>query len=335
MNRGKLGHRGCWVRIRGPVCNLLIIGLYLPPQYSRQSHVVTLRKLKELLRECGVHDCVIILGDFNVRLPRCYRDIIGRYAHRQVNRKMSMKKKEILSILARNGLCAINTYFRPKKRQTIDTWKRKGANQRGQIDYVMASKRWRSCFTDAKVVWSHARFKHGEFTDHGMVKTTFRWRLRRRRATPRINWRALKPQMTLDVNPVQVNQVLTDFDNGCQARWQEQDQELTLAGRMKALNTVTVSVAESVIPPTVPHAIAKLVPSERSKAFAEERAKELERGVTPQRRAELHRKMGRHRRADYRQCISKPSCYPRHNRVFPTTSNVTENTSWKKNMKRF
>ena len=51
MNRGKLGKRGCWVRIRGPVCNLLIIGIYIPSEWTRASTIELIRMLMELLRE--------------------------------------------------------------------------------------------------------------------------------------------------------------------------------------------------------------------------------------------------------------------------------------------
>ena len=67
MNRGNLGTRGCCVRIKVPVCNLLIIGIYLPSQYSRATAVELLKALKELLQNCSEHDCIILLGDFSIR----------------------------------------------------------------------------------------------------------------------------------------------------------------------------------------------------------------------------------------------------------------------------
>ena len=93
LDRGKLGTRGCWVRIEGPVCNLLIIGIYLPPQYSKTCAVDALKALKAFLKVRSPYDCVILLGDFNVKLPRRFRDLVGPYAHEHLTRTLSTKKK--------------------------------------------------------------------------------------------------------------------------------------------------------------------------------------------------------------------------------------------------
>ena len=67
--------------------------------------------------------------------------------------------RRIISVLWRWTAClpSIRSYFRQKKRRELFTWKRKGDLQWGQIDYIMTSKRWRSCFTNAKVVWKHSK----------------------------------------------------------------------------------------------------------------------------------------------------------------------------------
>ena len=300
MDRGSLGTRGCWVRIRGPVCNLLLIGVYLPPQRSKTNDVDIMKQLKALLKSRSENDCVVLMGDFNVRLPRKYKDVVGPFAHRHWSKTMSGRKLEILRIMMMNGLFAVNTYFRSKKRQSMHTWRRSRDHQRGQIDYVMASKRWRSSFTDAKVQWRHSRFKHGEPTDHGLILVKFRWRLGKRKRTSRIYWRGLKPIMTAGDEPVNINRTLTEFDKECQAEWST-DHDITQGDPLMTLNRVTTSVAKQVIPPVALETTAKLRPSAESKAFAEERAEEIKRGVTPQRRKQLHRKMSRFRRKDYKQ----------------------------------
>ena len=76
------------MRIEGAVCNLLIICIYLPPLYSKADTVVLLKKLREFLRDRSQHDCVVMLGDFNIKFPRLYKDIIGPYAHRVAGRKL-------------------------------------------------------------------------------------------------------------------------------------------------------------------------------------------------------------------------------------------------------
>ena len=178
LNRGRIGTRGCWVRIQGPVCNLLLICVYLPPLYSKADVVILLKGLKEVLRDRSQHDCVVLLGDFNVKFPRRYQDIIGPYAYKLGKQKLRKRTRDLLQLFVTNDLCVPSTYFRPKKRQTTHTWRRAHDTSRGQIDYIVASRRWRSCFTDSKVYWSAQRFKSGTHTDHGLLVSKFRWRLR-------------------------------------------------------------------------------------------------------------------------------------------------------------
>ena len=300
INRGKLGTRGWWVRIQGPVCNLLIIGIYLPPQYSKTCAVGIMKSLKQLLKERSPHDCVILLGDFNIRLPRHFKDIVGPYAHAHLAKTLSVKKKSILHVMAASGLFAVNTYFRPRRRQSYHTWRNKRGKQRGQIDYIMASKRWRSCFTDSKVTWGPARFKHGKPSDHGMVLARFKWRLRNRVARRSINWRAIRPAMTHGVNPQNVNRLLDEYDAKCA----ELIPDIVLdnpAEAMETLNRVSVEVANKMIPSAKSVRAERMHPSPSSIEFAAARALEIGEGVTPQRERELHRKMQRMRRRDYRQ----------------------------------
>ena len=170
------------MRIQGATCNLLIIYIYLPPFYSKAAETVgLLKKVKELLGERSLHDCVILLGDLNVKFPRKYKFIIGPYANMEVGRKLRTRTRELIRIFETNDLCVPSTYFRPKKRQTCHTWRRGHDKTRGQIDYIVASRRWRSCFHDSKVYWSAQRFKSGTKTDHGLLVVKFRWRLWKQR----------------------------------------------------------------------------------------------------------------------------------------------------------
>ena len=205
LNRGRIGKRGCWVRIQGPVCNLLLICGYLPPLYSKADVVALLKGIKDVLRDRSMHDCVVWFGDFNVNFPRRYQNIIGPYAYRQGQKKLRQRTKDLLNIFEANDLCVPSTYFRPKKRQNCITWRRDHDKAKGQIDYIVASRRWRSCFYDSKVYWSAQRFKSGTETDHGLLVTKFRWRLRQqRRIAPTVNWAALKPVKVKDEDQVVV-----------------------------------------------------------------------------------------------------------------------------------
>ena len=99
LQRGRLGRRGCYVRIQGATCNLLIICVYFPPFYSNAPEAIRLlKKLKELLDECSLHDCVILMGDFNLKFPRRYKFITGPYANRECGKKLRTRTRELLRL---------------------------------------------------------------------------------------------------------------------------------------------------------------------------------------------------------------------------------------------
>ena len=49
-----------------------------------------------------------------------------------------------------------------------------------QIDYICVSRRWVSCVRKARVRWAPSihRDQHGEKNDHGLVESTWKWRIR-------------------------------------------------------------------------------------------------------------------------------------------------------------
>lgn len=229
LHRGKIGTRGCWVRIQGPTCNLLIICIYVPPIGSKAEVVGLMKGLREVLLHRSQHDCVILLGDLNVEFPRRYRKIIGPYAWKQGQTKLRRRTREFLEMFEQHSLCVPSTYFRPKRRHSMHTWRGAGPNgseRRGQIDHIVASKRWRSCFHDCKVYWNAQRFKSGTKTDHGMLVSKFRWRLcKQKRAPLAINWTALKPLKADDDD--ETNPVLDTFEDHCKRIWETQLARLT------------------------------------------------------------------------------------------------------------
>ena len=63
---GSEGERICWARIKGPVCHLFVIAVYLPHRgHTMPSQDDTLNDLHKVLSEVPEHDCVCILGDLN------------------------------------------------------------------------------------------------------------------------------------------------------------------------------------------------------------------------------------------------------------------------------
>ena len=69
MSFGSEGERVCWVRLRGPVCNLFVIASYLPHRGRvAPSQGDTLSDIQTVLSKVPARDCVCLLGDFNEQL---------------------------------------------------------------------------------------------------------------------------------------------------------------------------------------------------------------------------------------------------------------------------
>ena len=71
IHTGCRGPRIVFARIRASPCNLFVVCVYIPHS-GRQSPSAadTMYELEDLLNSARLHDCVIVLGDFNAKLPR-------------------------------------------------------------------------------------------------------------------------------------------------------------------------------------------------------------------------------------------------------------------------
>ena len=161
MDAGSEGARIAWVRIRGPTCNLFIVGVYLP--HSRRKakpHARdVLERLEKFLRgRLGRHDCLIILGDFNAQLPRGFPGLTGKWTLSIQGDKGNAPL--VMSFMRRHGLMATNTLFQPPRGESVATWQRPSRNalrlaelggypartanrfRPKQLDYVLCITRW-------------------------------------------------------------------------------------------------------------------------------------------------------------------------------------------------
>ena len=81
LEKGHVGTRIAWVRLRGPVCNLFYIVVYIP----HKGRVVkpraedTIRQLANLLQKVKKSDCVVIAGGFNCQLQRSVQGCTGKW----------------------------------------------------------------------------------------------------------------------------------------------------------------------------------------------------------------------------------------------------------------
>ena len=72
--------RICWVRLRGPACNLFVVAVYVPHDSRvKPSRTDTLSELDAVCSQAKQGDCIVILGDFNVQLNGGVQGCTGAY----------------------------------------------------------------------------------------------------------------------------------------------------------------------------------------------------------------------------------------------------------------
>ena len=115
LSFGSVGERCCYVRLEGPVCNLLFASTYIPHR-GRVSpdQDDTIADLHEALKKAQPDDCIILLGDLNEQLGPNIKDRTGRWT----GGKSSKNADKILDIMHMYDLYAANTHFEPKQGET-------------------------------------------------------------------------------------------------------------------------------------------------------------------------------------------------------------------------
>ena len=72
--------RICWVRLKGPACNLFIVAVYMPHASRVQpAQADTLGELDVICKQAKPGDCLVVMGDLNVQLPSCVQGCTGKY----------------------------------------------------------------------------------------------------------------------------------------------------------------------------------------------------------------------------------------------------------------
>ena len=82
LSSGHVGTRIAWVRLKGPVCNLLYIVVYIPHKGRTVTPQAedTIAELTQLLRTVKKSECVIVGGDFNCQLQRSIQGCTGKWS---------------------------------------------------------------------------------------------------------------------------------------------------------------------------------------------------------------------------------------------------------------
>ena len=145
------------------------------PHAGRQnpSSTDTLADLEALLASVPQHDSVIVLGDFNAKLPCSNGRHTGRWCiHTRGNQAGDM----LGSLMERRQLCAVSTLHQPRRHATNATYLAKDRRYGpSQIDYILAWCRWATSVHHSRVKWGVSCQRWGRHYDHGLVTCTVEW----------------------------------------------------------------------------------------------------------------------------------------------------------------
>ena len=178
MHKGCIGSRVVYARFRGAVCNLFVIGIYVPHSKHRNpTRANVLAELESVLMKVCPTDCVIILGDFNSKLPRSHENMTGKWCVHK-NADAYGGGNALLDIMRRHRLVAASTLHQPRRGHTNATFiSRNPEYKPSQIDYVLCSKRWTSSVRSSRVRWGVSIQRWGRHFDHGLVECEWKVRL--------------------------------------------------------------------------------------------------------------------------------------------------------------
>ena len=116
---GSEGERVCWVRIRGPVCHLFVVAVYLPHRgRTVPSQDDTLADLQKVLSNVPAHDCMCVLGDLNEQVEANIQGLTGKWT----GGPASKNADKVAQLMRLNQLVAVNTMFQPRKQHSVCTF---------------------------------------------------------------------------------------------------------------------------------------------------------------------------------------------------------------------
>ena len=119
MSFGSEGERICWVRLKGPICNITIIAVYVPHRgRTTPCQDDTLRDLDKTLSKIRRGDCVCVLGDFNEQLSSNVPKRTGRWTAGPA----SPNAEKVIQLMQMHELTAANTMFAPKHQEALYTF---------------------------------------------------------------------------------------------------------------------------------------------------------------------------------------------------------------------
>ena len=294
LHQGCVGSRIVYARINGAVSNLFIICVYVPhARATNPTRDNILSELDKLLCKVPYSDCIIVLGDFNSRLPRLCKGLTGRWCvHKRADN--SGGGKALLELMKNHRLVAASTLHKPKRGHTNATFiPRDTRYQPTQLDYILCSERWVTSVTRSRVMWGPSIQRWGRKFDHGLVECTWNVRLRAPRKIHKPDFSALKTD----------SEVAKKFDYTVKSHLSSVDiNNDNSSERLKRLNNATREAIRG-LPNRKPQPLRKRCVSDRTRELIDSRARRFKELSTDERK-QLNRAISRSCRSDYREYIS-------------------------------
>ena len=191
MDSGSIGSRIVFCKFSGTFFNIVVVGVYIPQKKRKKPDQKDIYdKLEAFLMKISDRDCIILLGDFNSRLPR---DTDGRVGHWCIHKNSDTGGDRLLEIMNRRSLRCVSTYFQPRRNHSNATYINiQPEKPPSQIDYIIVSSRWSSSARSCSTKWGISIASHGRKYDHGLVVMSFKSRLKCDRRSERKDFSSLK-----------------------------------------------------------------------------------------------------------------------------------------------
>ena len=294
MHQGCVGSRIVFARFQAAVSNIFVICVYIPHANSTNpSSADTLSDLDNLLCKVPQSDCIIVLGDFNSRLPRLHKGLTGRWSvHTRADKHGG--GVALLELMATHGLVAASTRHKPKRNHTNATFIQRDTSYKPvQLDYILCSERWVTSAIRSRVRWGPAIQRWGRKFDHGLVECMWKVRLKASKKIHKPDFSALKKD----------SEIARKFDADIRDRLSTEIDVANPCERLKRLNAATKE-AISALPNRKTQPFRKRYVSDQTRALIESRAQRFQQ-LQPekQERRKLNREISRSCRNDYRTYI--------------------------------
>ena len=296
LHHGCIGSRIVYARFSGAVSNIFVICVYVPNANSTNpSRVNTLSDLDKLLCKVPRSDCMLVLGDFNSRLPRLHKGLTGRWCvHTRADNHGG--GEALLELMMNHGLVAASTRHKPKRGHTNATFiQRDTRYSPTQLDYILCSERWVTSASRSRVRWGPSIQRWGRKFDHGLVECVWKVRLRAPRKIHKPDFSTLRSD----------NEVAKKFDEDVRDKLSSTDVDIeNPCERLKRMNEATKE-AISKLPNRKRQPFRKRYVSDQTRTLIDARAQRFQQLKLDKReRKELNRGISRSCRNDYRTYIS-------------------------------